>query len=234
MKCKKIREKIVLHFYGELDEREKSKLEDHIKGCTACSEDFEYTNKVFHLLDESKEEVIPEGNWEKSWQGISDSLPEVVPRRRSIFTIPRWAYASAALVMVLVMGIFLGRYFFLPQEKPTLFQPSSAQDPSFTALQDHFEDIRPVLIELANYSPEEGDTILMDKKLVKGLLLQNLLLRNIVTKTNPSAAQLLEDLDLILKEMVNLEGEDMETPFLIKNLIYQRDILFKMEVYQDI
>ena len=49
--------------------------------------------------------------------------------------------------------------------------------------QEHFEDIQPILIDYANYTPEKEDgTIVMDKEAVRGLLLQNLLLRRIVAK----------------------------------------------------
>ena len=69
MKCKKYEEKIILHLYGELDEREREELENHINECRECSLDFDYTKKIFKALDENKED-IPEANWEKSWKEI--------------------------------------------------------------------------------------------------------------------------------------------------------------------
>ncbi len=70
----------------------------------------------------------------------------------------------------------------------------------------------------------------MDKKVARSLLIQNLLLRNIVAKTDPSLLPFLDDVDIVLKEISNLETDDKQTPALIKDLIHDREILFKMEI----
>jgi hypothetical protein len=92
------------------------------------------------------------------------------------------------------------------------------------------------LIEYANYtSSEKGEeSIVMDKEVARNLILQNFLLKRMVAKTNPSAAQLLEDVDLVLREIANLRKEDKQTPSLIKDLIHQRGILFKIGIQKTI
>ena len=91
-----------------------------------------------------------------------------------------------------------------------------------------------MLVEYANYtSSEKGEeTILMDKEMARNLLIQNILLKSIVAKTDPTLVQLLDDVDIVLKEISNLKKEDRQTPSLIKELIQEREILFKMEVLQ--
>ena len=102
------------------------------------------------------------------------------------------------------------------------------------ALNEYIEELKPVLIEYANYaaSNEREETVLMDKKFVRGLLIQNLLLKDLVAKSNPSIIPLIEDLDIILKELSNMQTGDRETPSLIKELIHEREILFKIEILQ--
>jgi hypothetical protein len=232
MKCKKYEEKIILYLYGELDESDKAEVENHVKECPACLEDLEYTKKVFKLVDENKEE-IPEANWEKCWREIGTGT-QVEPRRqKSFLLVPRWVYAAAALLVVFVLGALIGRHWlFSPQGSP--LESGIPQGSMNLALNDYINELKPILIDYANYtSPEKGgETILIDEKIVRSLLIQNLLLKDLVAKSDPSLAPFLEDLDIILKELSNMQKGDELTPSMIKELIHEREILFKMEIIQ--
>jgi ABC-type proline/glycine betaine transport system substrate-binding protein len=74
----------------------------------------------------------------------------------------------------------------------------------------------------------------VDKNLVQHLIIQNILLKKALAEKNPSAAQFLEDIDLMLQELANMESDDEQTLSMIRELIQKRDILFKMEILQKI
>ena len=232
MKCKKYEEKIVLYLYGELNVSDKAELESHVKECPACLENLEYTKKVFKLVDDNKEEA-PEANWEKCWREIGAGA-QIEPRRqKSFLLVPRWVYATAALLLVFVLGALIGRHWlFSPQESP--LEPEVSQGSMNLALNEYINELKPILIEYANYtSPEKGEeTILIDEKIVRSLLIQNLLLKDLVAKSDPSLTPFLEDLDIILKELSNIQKGDELTPSMIKELIHEREILFKLEIIQ--
>lgn len=232
MKCKKYKEKIILNLYGELTEKEREELDAHIKECPECSKYFVYTKKVFKVLDDAREEA-PEANWEKCWQGIGSHAYERSRRQPSFLFFSRWVYAAAALLVVFVIGAIIGRFWFSPSQEPPL-QPEISQSSIEPTLIEFLEDLKPVLVEYANYtSSEKGeDTIIMDKEVARSLLIQNLLLKSIVAKTNPLLVQFLEDVDIVLREVSNLKKGDKQTPSLIKELIHEREILFKMEIFQ--
>jgi len=234
MRCKKYEEKIILYLYGELGEKERAEVENHINECPECSRDFAYTKKVFKALDKSKEE-IPEANWDKCWREIDTGAHKKLTPQKKFFFFPRWAYAAAALLLVFVLGAIIGRFLFFPGQQVPDEQGSSPSSIQFT-LQEYFEELKPVLIEYANFtSSEKGEeTILMDKEMARNLLIQNILLKSIVAQTNPMLVQLLDDVDIVLKEISNLKKEDRQTPSLIKELIHEREILFKMEILQKI
>lgn len=231
MKCKKYEEKIVLYLYGELNENDKAELESHVKECPACLEDLEYTKKIFMLVDDNKEEV-PEANWEKCWREIGTST-QVEPRKQKrFFLAPRWVYAAAALFLVFVLGALIGRYWFFPTQEYAL-EPEISQASMNLALNEYIDEIKPILIEYANYTTqEEEETIIIDKKAVRSLLIQNLLLKDLIAKSDPSLIPFLEDLDIILKELSNMRKGDELTPSMIKELINEREILFKIEILQ--
>lgn len=234
MKCKKYEEKIILHLYGELDEKEKAELENHINECPKCSRDFAYTREVFKALDKSKEK-IPEANWEKCWREIDAGAHKKPVLQKSSIFFPRWAYAAAALLLVFVLGAIIGRLLFFPGQQAQDEQGLSPSSIQFT-LHEYFEELKPVLVEYANFtSSEKGEeTILMDREIARNLLIQNILLKSIVAKTDPTLVQLLDDVDIVLKEISNLKKEDKQTPSFIKELIQEREILFKMEILQKI
>jgi hypothetical protein len=232
MKCKKYEEKIILYLYGELSDKEKADLQSHIQECAACARDLEYTKKVFKALDDSKGEA-PQANWEKSWKEIS-STTQVQPREKKSFLLTqRWVYAGAALLVVFVLGALLGRFLFFPvKESP--FRAGAAPAAMNPALIEYMDELKPILIEYANYTSLEGteEAMLIDKDTLRSLLVQNLLLKDIIAKSNPSLLPFLDDLDLVLKELSNMKRGDKQTPSMIKELIQEREILFKMEIFQ--
>lgn len=235
MKCKKFKDKIILNLYGELSEQERTELETHIKECPECAKDLEYSEKVFQMIDEAGVENVPETDWEKNWKKIDAEIQEKPTKQKAFSLSPRWAYAAAGVLLVFALGIFTGR-FWLPKAQENKGPQSASQEFLQQTLKEHFEELKPLLVEYANYasSEEEGDTIVIDKKIVRNLLIQNILLKSVLNGKNPSAEQILEDVDMVLREITHLEKGDTQTPSLIKELIKEREILFKMEILENI
>jgi hypothetical protein len=230
MTCKKYREKIILHLYGELNEEDTNKLMEHVKECVDCAKDLSYTEKVFHVLDKTKSTKVPEAQWEKCWNTINTEIEKKQKKQKNFLAFPKWAYATAALIFVFVVGLYIGRIAFLPSQstRVPLEGTQSALNPS---IQEHFESLKPVLVEYANYTgTEENGTITIDKELVRSLIIQNILLKRMIAEKNPSVKQLLEDVDLVLREIANQEDGDAASLSMIKELIQQRGILYEIEV----
>ncbi|MFB0565754.1 MAG: anti-sigma factor [Candidatus Aminicenantaceae bacterium] len=232
MRCKKSKERIIFHLYGELAESEKLELENHIKECSECSRDLEFTKKVFNVVDLSREEHVPEGNWESCWQQISARTEGKPEKKKSFIFTYKTVFAAAAMLFVFIMGVVIGK-FWLPSLQKQPLMPEASVVSLDQSLKAHFEDLKPVLTEYANYSLSEGqeDTMTIERDVVETLLIQNYLLKRAMAQSNnPSMEQLLEDVDLILREISNLRQEDRPTLSLIKDTINQREILFKIEI----
>jgi len=99
-------------------------------------------------------------------------------------------------------------------------------------LAGHLEDLKPLLLDYANYSPnaDSGRTIAVDEDFLRVLIFQNVLLRKALAKSDPAAADLLDDCDLILKEIINRDRPTAASPDAIRGLIRDRDVLFKLEI----
>ncbi len=237
MDCKNVKNLITLSLYGELDEKNQAVLDLHIQECRACAAELEYTKKVFKLLDRHQRAPAAEPNWERSWLRIQSAISRPQARARRLYAPGwRWVYASSALAAVLILGIFLGRYWLAQSQKPmpTVSQMASSLESFQPALSAHLEDIKPMLLEYAHYTPgDQGATkILVDEKMVRGLLIQNLLLKRALARKDPAAAEFLDDLDLVLKEIANRTENDRQAPSLIKSYIDEKGLLYKMEMFK--
>ena len=246
MKCKKCKEDIVLLLYGELTDKDKSEVMEHIKGCPECAKEWESTKGVFAVLDETKEESAPEADWERCWGAIQTDIAEgergeksrskIRERERRFFMRPGWIYAAASVVVIFILGVFIGR-FWMTSDVQTAAGVYGAKAPGSSeyikqSLHEHFETLKPMLVSYANYSAEENgrEMMTLDKEIVKNLLIQNYLLKKLVIESDPSAAELLDDLDLVLREIKNMPRDDTWATSQVKELIQERDILFKMDI----
>lgn len=238
MKCGKYQDQIVLYLYRELDQAERRELEQHLGECSACARDLAYTREVFGLIDQAEADVIPEARWDSCWTRIAQGIQSPPRSRRSWMGFPGWAAVTAAVLLIFAAGIFLGR-FWTVSRPPGEADTASAAGFSSITLQDYFSSLQPVLIEYANQPAESigedrivVDRIVVDRSLIHSLLVQNFMLMRLAAQNDPEAAELLEDIDLVLREIKNLDGSDPDAPAMIRRLIHQRDILFKMNVIQ--
>ncbi|UCH98082.1 MAG: hypothetical protein JSV88_14850, partial [Candidatus Aminicenantes bacterium] len=154
--------------------------------------------------------------------------------------IRRWVLYPVAALLLVVIGITIGRYLYLPSvpERGVEERKISA------AAVEHFETLRPLLIDCANYTVQEASSgeegfVLIDKKTLKKLALQNHLLKRIAARgSDVVLTQLLEELEMILLEISNAEtGEDngdnagRETIGRVRDILKRNDTLFKMKIY---
>jgi hypothetical protein len=243
MKCKKCKEEIVLLLYGELADKDKGEVMEHIKGCPECAEEWASTKGVFALLDETKEESAPKADWERCWGAIqTDIVGEQGGGRRKrrenelpFFMRPGWIYAAVSVVVIFVLGVFIGRFWLTSDVQTAAVSGAQASGTSEyikRSLSEHLDTLKPLLVSYANYSAEENgrEMMTLDKEIVKSLLIQNYLLKKLVIESDPSAAELLEDLDLVLREIKNMSSDDKWAPSQVKEFIHEREILFKMDI----
>jgi hypothetical protein len=247
MKCKKCKEDMVLLLYGELTDKDKSEVMAHIEECSACAEEWESTKGVFAVLDETKDESAPEADWERCWDTIQTDMEKGArveerkksERERRFFMRPGWIYAAASVLAIFVLGVLIGRFWLASDSQIVADTGSQTLGSSAyikQTLNEHFETLKPLLVSYANYSAEENgrETITLDKEIVKSLLIQNFLLKKLVVESDPQAGEILEDLDLVLREIKNMPSDDTWAPSQVKEIIDEREILFKMDILKSL
>ncbi len=239
MDCKEARQAIVLDHYGELGAGEKERLEEHLQSCSACAADRAETQKILDLVSAERPATVPAFDRERAWQAIRSELNGRARPRRPFFSPGRtWAWAGVGIAAVLILGIAIGRFWLKTTPAPIAADAAASATASTApfsvrpALVSHFDDLQPVLLDFANAvnGAASGATVSVDERLLRGLLIQNLLLRRALNGSDPAAVELLDDLDLILKEIVNGRDSSAGSPAAIRDLIDNRSILFRMQI----
>ncbi|MDD8025412.1 MAG: zf-HC2 domain-containing protein [Acidobacteriota bacterium] len=250
MNCKQARQTIVLDRYGELDPAEKARLEAHLLACAACAADRDETRAVLNLITEHRPAEVPAFDAEKSWRAVRDGI--AAPARAGRTAAAPWrrfAPAAAGLAVVLAVGVLIGRFALKPGPGPDPGLTAGAGGASTAApapsavaeyirpmLASHIEDVRPLLLDFSHAinGAKPGALVSVDERLLRGLLLQNVLLRRALNGNDPAAAELLDDLDLVLKEIINGRYPGGASPAQVRDLIDERGILFRMQILKTI
>jgi len=107
MKCKRIRRKLVAYLDGELREKQKLLIKEHLTECPECKKEADLLNKSFYLLKD-QQRLKPSQGFEASlWERIHSSgerklLPQAIFRRLVHAALP------AAVAAVLIIGVLVG------------------------------------------------------------------------------------------------------------------------------
>ncbi len=266
--CKDFKEIVVdaLYNYDELSEENKRLFHAHLTTCPACAGEYEEMAGVLALMDQRDKPEMGEEFWDSYYLRLLEKMKESEEKEKNKiknkiwlllkkwwenfkFDIQRlrWVLYPAAALLLVVLGIAIGRYLYLPavpgKGEQLISSALSSERKISPVVLEHFENLRPLLIDCANYNAQEtgsgGDFVLIDKKTLKKLALQNLLLKRIAARGNDVVlTQLLEELEMILLEISNAEpGETngditgKETIGRVRDILEKNDTLFKMKIY---
>lgn len=207
---------LVLAFYGEL-------AAPHLDECAECQARLEALKRDLGLVDAP----VPERNeaygvW--VWHRLRPRL-----RQRQA---PRWAAISA--VALLVIGAFaFGRWTAQAPvvETARVAKPARALRAS---LGDHLERTHLVLAEIENGDANAAD-FANDRERAEALLTPNRLYREAARQAgDPNAAQVLEDLERVLLEIVHSPEQVSREEFdELRNRIRDRGLVLRIKVVEE-
>jgi hypothetical protein len=256
--CQYFKELMVDALYEELSQSDKKSFQSHLKACSSCAVEYEGMAAVLDVMDQRQQPEMSESYWETYLSQLREKMAGEVktPGQRLLssewlkrwqdrfhFDL-RWILYPAAAMLLVALGIGIGRYLYLPSGKSVMKQIGEVISVAQVSpvVSEHFENLRPILIDYANYTGKEDvggteEMVQVEKTTLKKLVLQNYLLKQMVTRSNDAALkQLLEELELVLLELSNAEADGKKTDHLqtirsVQTILNQNDILFKMKVY---
>lgn len=249
--CKEHRKMFDKAISGELSPEEFEKLNSHFDNCENCAKEYEALENTlsFMMNRERPEEAgdFLDGLWAKI-------EPELKAKTKSGFNFNKlWLnflesvniffnhkYQLAAGMAILIIGIFIGKYFVTPSAQPVQetesIETAHVENVALQARADRYIDRSKVLLlGLMNFDPAEDVEAInlpRQKKISDELILEAADLKNQLNK--PSQKQLKElvaDLEVILLQIANLETEyDLSGIELVKNGVDRRGIFLKINI----
>jgi hypothetical protein len=251
--CKKCRDLIVPALYGELDSEDKAFFEGHLASCPACAAEFTGMKETLQTLDRRARPEPGKNFWDGYWDRLSRRMekedaaaePASRPERKrpgSIFGLsPRWVFQAAAAVVLVVLGIFIGRTVFSPQRIPvdlakqTLQSKQGESDPVLRA-RDYIDRSKPVLLSLVNYDPASEDPYALDlplqKRVSQELVIQAGALKSDLKEPGQRRLrELVSELETVLLQIANLEADnDLEAVEIVKQGVESGGLLLKINL----
>ncbi len=253
--CKKCRDVFVDALYGDLSPDAKKIFESHLRECAKCRLDFEGMSST---RDTMSARIRPEPAadfWDGYWNRLAKrmereqvALPTKENWWQSVFQkrlshTPRWAYQAAASVLLVAVGIFLGRMFFTPSpvslQTPEIsqvaIQPGSQINVTQRAF-DYIERSKLIMLAISNFDTKNQDPYALDlpyqQQISRELVQEASVLKQELADSHQRRLQeLISDLEVILLQIANLEsGLDMSAIELVKDGVKSRGILFKIHL----
>jgi hypothetical protein len=250
--CKKCRDLLVQSLSGELGSKDKEFFEKHLASCSACAAEFKGMTETLKTMDRRVRSEPGQEFWDGYWDRLTRRMEKesaveealVPPRKRfsRIFGLsPRWVFQAAAALVLVVLGVLIGRTIFPPQQTPVDVAQQNASlepgesDPVLRA-RDYIDRSMPVLLALVNYDPASEDSYALDLPLQKRIS-QELVNRAGALKSDlkePAQRRLRElvtDLETVLLQIANLEAEnDFEAVEFVKQGVESGGLLLKINL----
>jgi len=271
MRCPQCREMIAEALVGELDSSTRSEFDTHVSSCEACARELGETRAALAVMDRRQRRDPGDAFWDGYWDRLQarmeeegaeaeDHMTEQAWWRRRVGHVSplhSWAYRGAAAAVILVLGVFVGRTFFVPQpEVPVVEVSEVTEGPAPTTVPEprggaatavitstderamrYVEKSQMLLLALVNTEPD-ADGAVADMSVQKrrsNMLVDEaeVLKDELDDPRQRRLRELVEQLEKILKEIANLESEeDVEAVEFIRSSVNRHDIMLKINLEQ--
>jgi len=252
--CSKCRKYFIDALYDELTPEQKDHFNHHMETCSSCRSEFEKMKSAMEIMDLREQESMPGEFWTNFQQGLETRLDREEKRKKTnvvqffsplkmLRTVPRWTQYLAAAILLVAIGIFIGRYFSPGSYSPEPVAQIDNQSSSLikqTAVDDrayrYLERSKILLLGIVNLDPEAEEASAPDysreRQVARGLIQEAAVLKDDLTNANQRKLyQLVSDLEVILLQIANLETtNDLPAVEMIRSGVDRRGILLKINL----
>ncbi len=242
----------------DLNKEQKLFLDNHLQECPKCRSEFEEANAMLNFM---RKKVRPEPGpafWDDYWEKLQDRMEkenllhaksekrrETFPRFFQFLSFsPRWVIQAAAALVLVVIGIFIGREIFPPakepvkqmQELPVLVSGYEPGTKLYQRTHNFIERSKVILLAMINFDPQTEDSYVLNlpyqQRISRELLRQaGGLKTELADPGQGQLRELISDLEIILLQVANLDSDsDVSAIELVKNGVKIRGVLFKIQL----
>jgi hypothetical protein len=237
---------LVPYLQDELDDQERSRISEHLSSCENCQYLLTDLQTVDAALMNYKRQAAPAELYsayekrlaqlfqpEPAWKTISRSLGAFVS---SLFisTLPSFRVARA--VAILVIGVFVGRFFFMPTPEPSIQQTVASSQTMLSKediqfISNYMVQSELLLLTIANTASTEPtvDDIDFNKDIAQTLLYKTAQVqRKAEALDDDVIVTFLNHLELVLLEISNRDDSEIRDAFEnIKDMVNEAEMVQK-------
>lgn len=253
--CKKCRVMFAEALYEELNAEQKLFFKDHLLLCKKCRTKFEKMTSTLKIMNQR---IRPEPG-EAFWNGYQTSLAKRIKEEeilgakseswvrtfiRTLSSAPRWSYQTTAALVLVIIGVFIGRMVFSPsvselqqgQQISSITSQAESRIELVNRTHNYINRSKLILLAMINFDPETEDPYALDlpyqKQISRELVQEASFLKGELADSDQRRLQnLVVDLEVILLQIANLESEhDFEAIELVKDGVESRGVLLKIRL----
>ena len=246
MNCKKCENMMAEALYGELGPRARARFDEHLEGCSLCTDMFLQFQQTLAVTDRRELARADDESMKGFWERLEPHLERapatpvwnLAPVRLVLADwTSRPALAAAAALLLVAVGIFIGR--INPQNLGGV-QPQAAAvlDPALTTefneqFGSYLERTKMILLGMDNYQLDEGtsgDNLDHQRAISRELLHQGRDLKaHAAISSDASVGYLIDDIERILLQLENGDDRDLElTIQIIQSGMRRNGVLLKI------
>jgi hypothetical protein len=241
MTCEQCRNLFTDALYHDLKPEELARFDEHMRACMECSTAYHGIEHALTVMDQRQRPEPDEAYWKNFWVQLQARIgPRPENRLRRLFPAsPRIAYSAAALLLIAI-GVYLGKLYFAPgqntqRESLSIAQNwSSADDTLSCRTLAYLERSKNLLIGLVNLDERSGSPpdIRRQQRISRELLEQAHYLKAALNRPDQQQLrQLILDLEIILLELANVEVRPgVPAVELVRNGVEKKSLLLKINL----
>jgi len=259
-RCKQCKDLFDEALCQELNKEQKLFLENHLQECPKCRSEFEEANAMLNFMNKRVRREPGPVFWDDYWEKLQDRMEKEnllhaksEKKQETFFQFfqslnfsPRWVVQAAAALVLVVVGIFIGREIFPPSStkdpvkhmdrSPVLVSGYEPGTKLYHRTHNFIERSKVILLAMTNFDPETEDSYVLN------LPYQQRISRELVQQAGGLKSELgdldqgqltdlISDLEIILLQVANLDSDsDISAIELVKNGVKIRGVLFKIQL----
>lgn len=244
MKCRECEGLMFEALYEELSENEKASFNTHLRDCSACTEAYREMSGTLKVMNQRVRKEPDAAFWENYWNNLAPKLQQLKqrPEERKIFSWPRvvpgWTYQVAAALVLILLGVIIGKIYFSKPEGPPQIVRTPAPETSIvkTAANERAHSFLQrselLILGLVNSPSSETVDVGYSRKVSGELIREAKLIEPTLTSPEQrKLRRLISDLEIILLQIANLEAEqDMPEIDMVKSGAEKTAILLQINL----
>jgi len=229
-------DELILHYYGETERADKTRVDSHLESCAECQSAKEKLHSVMALVDSAAPVEAPLGFERTAWARLEPALDRNARSGwRTFFWFPQWALAGGVAALVLaafVAGRFSGGGAVVTTPNATVVASVEPQRVLQTAVDDHLDRTQMMLVELANADVDGADVLAGEQARAGDLVAANrVILQSAMQSGDAQVIDILEDLERVLLEVANAPANATSNDLTdLQSRITREDLLFRLRV----